>query len=242
MENIGPILVVAIIIGGIVGFHYWREKIIKRGIENLEKEGLQIGQHLIQPLEGFSIENASELRQMDADQLRQLLSCASAVLKKFEDRIGKIADVQDSIEAHVDKKKGPAVIKAMDSLFGATAKEKGIRKSVQPLQDRLDKQYLLAMSTFESDTKSVKNVLNAIPERYRMSAILDMMCGYLCEGEVDSWEGCIKTFKDDVHRLQQNENFNTVINTLGRIERNTEISAFFAGITAWNTTRIATKL
>jgi len=131
----------------------------------------------------------------------------------------------------------------MDSVLpGSAAKEKNIRKPIQSLQDRLDKQYLLAMSKFKSDTESAKNVLNAIPERYRASDILNMMCGYLSDGEVDNWEGCIKTFKEDVHRLQQNEHFNAIIDTLGRIERNTEITAYFAGVTAWNTTRISAKL
>ena len=234
-----------IFIAGMIYFHFQRKTVIAKGVEDLEKEMMQVSQHLIQPLKQFSIDSASELRQMDAGQLMQLLSCASNVLKVFENRIGKIANVQDSIEVHVEKEKGPKIIKAMDSLApfgGAAAKEKGIRRGIQPLQDRLDKQYSLAMSKFESDTQSVKGVLNAIPERYRMSVILDMMCGYLSDGEVDSWEGCIKTFKEDVHRLQQNENFNSIIDTLGRIERNTEISAYFAGIAAWNTSRVAAML
>ena len=238
---------IGIIIGGSIGlfvYYIWnkgRETAKKSMIDEIniiESESLRITPQMKQSLEGFSIKNASQLRQMNSEELLELLSCAAKAINVFEARIQRIEMAYESYESYLNSFPRPPLTAMIEDFTGRRdfdIDRKNREQKLKPQKDKLNEQYAQAMIVFEEDLLSVESVLNVIPERYRMTTILNMMCEYLAEGEVDSWEGCIKTFKEDAYRVMSMENSQAILNGLNRIERNTAAAAFFAGLAAWNT-------
>ena len=199
-------------------------------------EPLQISSSTKKSLEKFSIRDTSELRQMNSGQLQEFLSLSANVIGLFEERIEKLSYACDAIKEYLG---------GNDNSIARDTKKVQEGKGILLNKDykaKLSEKNKIeqAMSICDEQLLSMESALIIIPEKYRMSLILYQFCEYLADGEVDSWEGCIKTFKEDVFRMQQNENFQNVINHLEVIERNTaniakntKTTAFFAGITAW---------
>jgi len=104
------------------------------------------------------------------------------------------------------------------------------------LHERGYRQINEAMHDFDNELNNIDDVLlsiiQSIPEKYRISIILYKFCEYLSDGEVDSWPKCIARFKDDEHRMKQEQNLDEIINNLQAIKANTRAAAMFAG---WNT-------
>ena len=234
----GYILFIIFMVGAVVAVLRWQKQKDKEVIDavneieisDFKDELLQITPNMKQSLENFSVSNASELRGLNSGDLMNLLSCAADVITVFERRIEKISSGFEMFENN------------LDDIF-SSAKTRRIREErMMPHKKRLEEQLEQAMTIFDEDLLGVEGVLNVIPEQYRMSLILRTMSKYLSDGEAGSWEDCIRIFKDDIFKMQQNENFSAVINRLDRIEKNTKASAFFAGLTAYNTARISSKL
>jgi len=204
-----------------------RRQNIDSAVDHIEDDSLHVSPDMKQSLCRFSVENAAQLRQMNADELVDLLSCSVKILTIFERRIEKISFAYEQIDSHIDS--------LPKGIFSAGATQRTYESNYAPYKERLNKQIEQTMRVFDEDLLSVGSVLRAIPERYRMSLILHKMCEYLTEGEVDSWEGCIKTFKEDIHRIRQNQHFMNFQTSLDRIDRNTSAAALFAGIAARNT-------
>jgi len=198
-------------------------------------ESLYISPQIKESLKQFSIQNASELRAMNSQELIQLLSCCANALRVFEKRVERISEGYAHIEYLV-------IGNAPSLPMNRAIHIKATTKRLEPHKLRLDEEASQVLATFDTDLKSEGSILNVIPEKYRLSIILDMMCEYLSDGEVDSWEGCIKSFKDDFQRIQEMEYFQKFADSLERVEKNTALIAFFSGITALNTGRIASKL
>ena len=246
----GEIIYAIVMIGGMIGaivFIVIRtirsmergKKNVQERIGNIESEQFQITPQMKNSLSQFPVENAASLRSLDSKTLYAFLSCSAQMLEVFENRIAQITEVYGDYHDYLRVFLSQAEIDAGRELELTGGKT---RQNIEEIKGRLESQYEQAMVVFDRDFMNVGSVLSAIPERYRMSIILNTMCGYITDGEVDSWEGCVKTFKEDAHRMQQNEHFNAVINRLdtmndklSKIQKNTASIAFFSGITAWNT-------
>jgi len=201
------------------------EKVKEIENDNFEHELLQSIPQMKQSLTKSSVRNATELRKLEPAELMELLSCASSILAVFERRIARIDEGFQMYENN------------LNDVFSSSKTKQLREKEVRPLKERLEKQCERAADVFEQNLLGAEGVLGVIPESYRMSIILDTMIQYLADGEVGSWEGCIKTFKDDVHKLNIEEGFNNLTNQLNRIERNTKVAVFFSGLAAWNSAR-----
>jgi hypothetical protein len=226
----------------------WELGDLLKDIGSIDISLMRISPQMKQSAGKFSVKNAAELRQLSPENLIDLLSCASSMLVVFEKQIGHISDAYAKYENLLTA--DVAESKINDGfLFKELKRKQRIKNEIAsnekmfaPAKAQLDKQLEQAMIVFNEEFSSVESLLAVIPEKYRMSIILNKMCEYLSDGETDSWEGCVKIFKEDVHRLQQNENFQAVVNRLdcvvdhlGKIERNTGAIAFFSAITAFNT-------
>jgi len=253
------------VIGGIMTFVMVSRMEAKRqarknalqDVINVENEPLPVIspqiRHAMSKYSG-SVESVAELKQLGTKELHELLSSAAKILEIFENRVIRIADANNVL--YVEDRD----FKPMFSIWGAiipplrewekNAAKKQAEKKLAPVRAQLGNQLEKAEIMFkeESSSEGLK-ALNAIPKTYTHSVILEMMCGYLADGEADNWQDCVKTFKEDFHRLQQNAYFNEFLEKLTTIEenttataRNTGITAFFSGITALNTGRIAAKL
>ena len=244
MDDLGGIVggIIGILGGGAIGL-WWlkgvkiREKQALEAINIVIDDSLRINPQMKESLKQFSITNASELRAMNPQELIVLLACSSNALRVFEKRVERISDGYVAYE-NLMVNGAPPSMTPLSRSSHIKAKE----KELAPVKAQLDEQATQALATFDEDLKSEGSVLNVIPEKYRLSIILDMMCEYLSDGEVDSWEGCIKTFKEDAHRMREIEYFQDFADSLERIANNTKAIAFFSGITALNTGRIAAKL
>jgi len=95
---------------------------------------------------------------------------------------------------------------------------------------------------FEVEFNNSIELLSVIPEKYRISLILNRFLEYLQDGEARSWADCIEKFKTDNFREEQAEQFSSIISNLEAIKANTRATAIFSGITAWNTGSINAKL
>jgi hypothetical protein len=240
MDDIGTMILVIITapIGFVVAYFIikGREKVAKENLESLKiiiDDSFQISPQIKHSLTQFSASNVSELRNMNAQDLCNLLSCCSNALKVFEHRVKRISEGYVKYE---DLTVGQAPISLTPITRGN--REDFIKKKekeLAPEKAQLDEQAKLVIDIFDEDLRAEGSVLNIIPEKYRLSVILDMMCDYLSTGEVDSWEGCIKTFKEDAHRMQQMAYYQNFSESLGRIEKNTSRIAFYSAVTAFNT-------
>jgi len=211
----------------------------------IEDETLKISSKMKQSIKKHDIKTVTELRQMGSEDLLELLSCSSDILNVFERRIENIDDGYARYEEFLQDTNVAA------SRAGFIWQDpKKVKKTIMdremvkltPLKERLDEQNRLAMVVFEEDLMGVGSALKAIPEKYRVSMILRKMCEYLSDGETDSWEGCIKIYKNDSYHDKVLEHYADFGRKLGRIEQNTALTAAFAGLTALNTGRIAAKL
>ena len=225
---------------------------LESSIAIIENEPLRIAPRLKQSLNEFSVQNARQLRQMEAEELQNMLSLSAQVLKVFEDQIALISEGYEKIEAYVETGTTPlnkvnplgSLTEKVPILSEAhnkpTHKEEVFRSRMNPLKEKLDTQTARAAIAMQEEMDSVGAALNIIPEKYRMSLILEQFCSYLADGECDSWEGCVKAFKDDVRHMQTQESFQAVIGRLDLIERNTAATAqntaaiaYFSGIAMW---------
>jgi len=230
-------LVILMPIAVVAFFGVMRFVTVKEGWENeaIEKiniiidDTLRISPEMKESLKQFTITHASGLRSMNRDELENLLLCSSDALKVFERRVERISEGYAQYENIVD---GIAPISTLKHSHNVRKTKK---EQLAPVKARLDKQAEQVVATFDDDLKAEGSVLNIIPEKYRLSTILEMMCGYLSEGEADSWEGCIKTFKDDTYKMRMEGHLQNFSNSLKRIERNTSAIAFFSAVTALNT-------
>ena len=202
-------------------------------ISIVEDESIRLSPHLKQSLNSFDVNNISELRQAKPEVLHKLLSYSAAALEVFERRISRISDAYVKLD-NFTYGTNPGLI---DTMFQSANK-----KLTQPMRDRLDTQLEHALSAFDEDFNSVESVLRVIPNKYAHSSILFTMSEYISDGEVDSWEGCIKSFKDDSKHSQMMTKLDTQIAIAQNIERYTASMAkdmkaikFFTGLTAWNT-------
>jgi len=210
--------------------------------EALENNPIQVTPAMKETLAKYSVRTTSELRQMNSGELCDLLYFSAYIIGMFEERIEILSALFSEVAemAEVAKPKGIVRLLGMHKVDFTGGSYIGPHERLTALKPRIAKQYDQVMSAF--DEVSMESVLSIIPEKYRMSLILTQFCEYLSDGEVDSWEGCIKTFKTDVDRMQQQEKFQAIINNLqvisantANIARNTRMTAFFAGVTAWNT-------
>jgi len=226
---------------------YVQAKVKKAGEAEAEEavkiiidDSLFISPYVKESLNGFSIEHASQLRTMQPQELAELLSCCSKALKIFEKRVEQISNAYEQYEIAIDNR--PAMVKRIENnasplakkIYGHNVSAEMNRKRLAPMKAKLDSQVEQVIAIFDKDLKAEGSVLNIIPEKYRLSSILDMMCGYLSDGEVDSWEGCIRTYKEDSHKMRMEEYSQAFIESLNRIERNTSKIAFYSAVTAFN--------
>jgi len=234
----GLILFIAIIVWG-VNYTKTNKRPTVNDVENLisfiETEPLRINSDIKQYLESFSSQNSFDFNQFSAKELINLLSISAETILIFEKNIEQISNSYEQFYNRYpffdDMLANPQIFKRINNR----------NPMIVDMKRRIDNQYIHSMNVFNEDLLSVNSVLSVIPEKYRMSIILYRFCEYLSEGEADSWKDCIRIFKEDVFRLQQNEKFDTMIKQLGRIEentatikRNTAATAFFSGISAWN--------
>ena len=216
-------------------------------IDAAEATSLRLSPQLKNELASFGLSSAQQFRQLDVDRLQDLLRCCSKALKVFENQLKIIVDGYDEIERYADKWKDKSgdLFAAFNNMIGDRVAKKKTGAEVE----RLNIQTERTLEALNEELASVESVLGVIPPKYRMSIILDQMCEYLEDGEVDSWEGCIKTFKDDSHKMRENAYFNSMLDMQANLvqltasieqntaatARNTALTAFFSGITAWNT-------
>ena len=216
-------------------------------IDTAETTSLRLSPQLKSELASFGLSSAQQFRQLDVDRLQDLLRCCSKALKVFENQLKIIVDGYDEIERYADKWKDKSgdLFAAFNNMIG----DRVAKKKTSAEVERLNIQTERTLEALNEELMSVESVLGVIPPKYRMSIILDQMCEYLEDGEVDSWEGCIKTFKDDSHKMRENAYFNSMLDMQANLvqlttsieqnsaatARNTALTAFFSGITAWNT-------
>jgi hypothetical protein len=202
----------------------------------VEDHSTQIKPEMKLAIKSFSIENANELRGLDAGSLLKLLSCASAVLRCIENRITLISTTYNEYHYVLERPPNPRTTILDAPFIKRNRRElKEHEDMLKPVKERLDNQAERMSQEIEQEFLGAGSVLSIIPEKYRMSIILDKMCEYLQDGRVATWGDCIEKFIYDVNWLQQHENFQTMIGQLERIEHNTAMTKYFAGITAWNT-------
>jgi len=217
---------------GVIAYFIWRKRKVAEVTEkasSLDNGKLENGLSLTTPplkqaLTKYSVKNASELRRLKPAELVDLLSRSSAVIKVFENRISEIMEVYEEHD------------NSINNMMASKNSRDVMAEKLRPARERLERQLDQAMTAFD-----IERTLGIIPAQYRMSVILDTLCKYLSDGEAGSWEDCIRIYKEDMHRMEQNAKFNTMINLLGSIDRNTKMAAFFSGVTAMNTARIASR-
>ena len=223
--------------------HTKEEKGFSEEIVQLKDTPLQVPAHMKQSLTRFSVHDASDLRRLGTTELKDLLSCSARVLEVFENRLEQIADMYDRVDSHIGNAANAIGGDWMKfTPLSAMQAKKTAERKTKHVKDELEVQTRHVMSAMDNELANVESVLGVIPDKYRSSIILDMMCGYIADGEVDSWEGCIRAFKEDAYRMQQNQQFNSMLSCLERIDENTATAAFFSKLTAWNTGIIASRL
>ncbi|MCL2199115.1 MAG: hypothetical protein FWB80_09355 [Defluviitaleaceae bacterium] len=212
-------------------------KELEKEICMVEEDSLQLrgSPQMKHFLGSFSIKSATELRQMDSAELLHLLKNAAEALSIIEARLGLISGGYDKMSEYrswIEK-----------DLIGRK-KSKELR-----LKERFEVQADKAQKEISDDFLFTDSVLHIIPEKYRLSDILYKMAEYLEDGEKDSWEGIVATFKTDAFQSQALAHYEDFGNKLERIASNTDkiakntaITAFFSGVTAAGTTRIAMKM
>jgi hypothetical protein len=235
------ISVLAIFAGGFGIIIYLSMKHERRKKEKIAKinivldDSLQISPQIKSSLKQFSIKNAYELRAMNPQELINLLSCSAKALEVFERRIERISD---GYEQYEDLIMGSEIPLDLVNLVDSKSADRAIANNEKlhaPLKEKLDEQAQKAVAIFDVDLRAEGSVLNAIPEEYRHSFILNMMCGYLKSGEVDNWADCIKTFKTDAHRMQEMEAWQGFQGSIDRIEKRIGRIEFYSAMTMINT-------
>ena len=202
------------------------EKVKSMDNGELENKLSVVTPYVKQAMTKYSVRNASELRRLRPNELMEILKRASAVLVVFEDRISEILGTFEQIDGTIND----------FWTMGGLAKNRNAEQNLKSAKEQLERQLDQAMTAFD-----IEGTLEVIPKQYRISLILDTLHDYLSDGEAGSWEDCIRIFKDDMQKMQQNEHFNTIISQLSSIDRNTKAAAFFSGVTAMNTTKIASR-
>ena len=193
----------------------------------------------MQRIRQYGVRNAVELRQMKTSDLLELLKNSADVLEEFENHLFELYDIAAAQSDHVDTaaKRSYGMFSAITPLSSSMATKRAAEQTshVMPQVNALCDQALGYLSALLPD-------LSFIPEKYRLSGYLKAMSGYLEDGEEVSWEGCIKTFKQDSQNQKVLEHFSDFGNKLDLIEQHTSstaksagLMAFFAGVTAVNT-------
>jgi len=196
-----PVIVIIVVITII---QRMKEKEAEKEIERIVSEALIVTPQMKESLLQFPLENTLELRSMQPQELINLLSCCTNALAVFEKHEELISDGYCLYDKLIGNHYEPSFVKFMDSIFGSKGKEAHKKKKYASLKEKLDIHKDEVLATFEKDLMMEGSVLHIIPEKYRLSIILNMMSGYLSDGEVETWEGCIKSFKDDEHRITPN--------------------------------------
>lgn len=85
---------------------------------------------------------------------------------------------------------------------------------------------------------AVEEPLSVIPAKYRVSHIMRTMQNYAKNGT--TWERCIEEFERDSSGEQYKvvgiaNDIIAMNKALSRIGRNSKLTAFYAGVIAWNT-------
>ncbi|MCL2571091.1 MAG: hypothetical protein FWE11_01690 [Defluviitaleaceae bacterium] len=218
-----PVLISALIGIGVSLFTYrqWlNEKWMIKRIEGIASDSLRIEPRVKEILFHFPVQNGIELRSMPPPELIELLACCSLALSFFERSVEEISVGYSLYEKLISGHHNPFV-KFIDSIFGAKEKESKKRKYAH-LKEKLSIHINEVLDTFERELMIERSVLHLIPEKYRFSFILGTMCGYLEDGEAESWEGCIKICKAAEHQLNQHEDFKDIADTFEMMKNNTK--------------------
>ena len=202
----------------------------------LENDAIQLAPSLKNSLIGYSqsIHDISHIQNMSANELKQLLSTVSAAVKVFENRINAIYQTLGQLDDHA----AVVGLKIQDFLTNSDSDRK---YGYSSLYKRLIQEIYRTDEVFANHLNDIK-ILDIIPDMYRSSIILDKMCGYLSTGEEDNWRGCIKTVKDDMHKMRIEGKLDEQIriaeemnDKLAKIESHTRAIRHYTAIVAWNT-------
>ena len=200
-----------------------KSKIIEKKIENISSEQFSVTPQMNESLKRFAVQNTFELRSMLPHELIPLLSCCASALVVYENHIERILEGYSLYQGLISHQPVPYPSffnsQKIDPATGLAKILPAKVKKYASLKAKLDARATNVDNTFENDLLADGSVLCIIPVKYRISIILNMMCEYLSDGEVESWEGCIKAYKDNEHRLRQREDLQSLFNTLERIER-----------------------
>ena len=205
-------------------------EIENRLLPSLENDSMAISPTTRQSLVAFGeqMQDISHLQAMQAKELHQFLKLASSVIKVLENRLFLINEACDACDAFIAFWKD------------APHERKMANKKSAPVQQRLENELIRTNETLQQHLDDMP-VLEVIPNLFRSSAILDMMCTYLSTGEESDWRGCVKAFRDDSKHAEKmreekerTELFRSFDRRLANIEsytkateRNTAYTAFF---------------
>jgi len=95
---------------------------------------------------------------------------------------------------------------------------------------------------FQNDLERNAGItFDVIPEKYRMSFILNIFYGYISEGRTRTWSECIERFLEDSHKKNIidtiNRNHAETMSELRQIKTFTAITGILAGVAVWNSLR-----
>jgi len=209
-------------------------------------------------MDSLSIRSATDLKNLNEEDLRSVLMSAIRILDPLERHIADIVTDFTRTE-RISKNSlryfgfallglccimplliiggvedvGARIIQIFQYVGGSVILILGIHSFFK--KRSLKKQKVIALEALEVELQNAESVVNLIPEKYRMSIILNKMCEYLSDGEADSWPECVRIFKDDVHRLRQEQKFTEIIDNLQSIKVSSRATAIFSGIIAWRT-------
>ena len=125
-------------------------------------------------------------------------------------------------------------VSALSYLHIGKLNRKG-KEKINILYQQMGEETEKFMVELEEKNRPLLDAINTIPDKYRISLILNRFLEYLQDGEARSWAECIEKFKTDNFREEQAEQFSQIISNLEAIKANTRATAIFSGITAWNT-------
>ncbi|MCL2579985.1 MAG: hypothetical protein FWE32_08150 [Oscillospiraceae bacterium] len=186
----------------------------------------------MQILKGNEIKNAIGLRELPASDLYTLLKAAATVMGQFENQIEDLSEILfaqgEYVEAMAQRSGG---LLSDLATYGGSA-----RKNAEKKSSHITPQVVAVCDqTYEYFGAKVFPHLGFIPEKFRRAADLFAFCEYIEDGEVDSWESCVKTIKADKKHeevMTKYEGFDAKLAMIERntsaTARNTDILAFFA--------------
>ena len=224
--NILGIIFAVCCIGGALYYQFLKRKIGNEGLKRLENEHFRVAPELKQALLKYDVKDIFELKGLEGRELLGLLQAVSEVLEVFEGRIYQISEARRNKREFWTGTKGA-------SNFIIQAIENKVMKSAN---ERLDKQLAHTLAALDEEFTGVEGALHAIPEKFRSTNILERFREYILgDGIANTWEDCVKVFREDIHRKEISAKMDEQIEHLQAIRTHTRATAFFAGIIAWNT-------